>query len=116
MKNVRLMLLTVTAMLLLGMGTVNAQEASTVMITTSTYGKKITLEVVDESNNTVIEEFKMTKEKSDRTYLKIEMDKWIKKGYVLSQAYGYGYAELSGGGSMPSVTNRYDIVILIKKE
>lgn len=110
MKKVKLMLLAVTAMLLVGLGNVNAQASSSVMITTIVSGREITLQVVDEQNNTTSEKSKFTLEKPEQVVLKVEMDKWLKKGYSLSQSYGY-VATTTG-----TVHTRYETVILTKKE
>lgn len=114
MKNVKLMLLAVTAMLFLGMGNVSAQEQhSSVIITTITFGREISLQVVDDQNNTTTEKFKFSTDNPEQAVLKGEMDKWIKKGYSISQAYGYT-APTGGGGAI--VNTRYETVILLKKE
>lgn len=110
MKNVKLILLALTAILFLGIGNVNAQEKSTVMITTViTSGRDITLQVVDDQNNTTTEKFKFSKESSEQAVLKIEMDKWIKKGYEIKQSYGYAFP--LGAGHI-----RYETIILSKEE
>lgn len=89
MKNVKLILLTVTAVLFMGTVNVNAQEKSTVIITTVTVGREITLQTVDDQNNTTSQILKFSTDKPEQVYLKIEMDKWIKKGYEIKQSYGY---------------------------
>jgi hypothetical protein len=112
MKNVKLILLVVTAMLFLGMSNVNAQESSSVMITTITTGRQITLQVVDDQNTTISQEYKFSKNNPEQAILKIEMDKWIKNGYSLSQSYGY-VAVYPG---TVNIATRYETVILTKKE
>ncbi len=110
MKNTKLILLAVTAILFLGIGNVSAQQKSTVIITTITSGREITLQVVDDQDNTTSQVVKFSKDKPEQAYLKIEMDKWLNKGYSLSQSYGYA-SPLGGAGSI-----RYETVILSKDE
>ena len=110
MKNVKLILVAIVAMLFLGMGNVSAQEKSTVIITTVTSGREITLQVVDDQDNTTSQMFKFSKEKPEQAILKIEMDKWIKKGYEIKQSYGYA-SPLGTAGNI-----RYESIILSKEE
>lgn len=114
MKHVKLILLALTAMLFLGIGNVNAQVSSSVVITTITEGKKITLQVVDDQNNVTIEKFKHSEESPEQVFLKIEMDKWIKKGYNISQSYGYSV--VTSGNSTITLNTRYETIILSKTE
>ncbi len=100
-------------MLFLGMGEVNAQESSSVMITTYIAGRKITLQVVDDQNNTTVENFKYSEEIPEQAILKMEMDKWVKKGYNITQSYGYA-ATSGAGGAVSSA--RYETIILTKQE
>lgn len=113
MKNVKLMFLTITAMLFLGMENVNAQNPSSVIITTIIEGKKITLQVVDDQNNITVEKFKYSDETPEQAFLKIEMDKWVKKGYNISQSYGYA---VTSGNNTLIVSIRYETIILSKDE
>jgi len=108
MKNVKLIVLTVSASLFLGIGNLNAQEKSTVIITTITSGSQITLQVVDDQNNTTSQKLKFSVEKPEQACLKVEMDNWIKKGYEIKQSYGY--ASPVGAGNI-----RYDTIILSKE-
>lgn len=110
MKNVKLILLALTAILFWGVGNASAQEKSTVIITTVTSGREITLQVVDDQDNTTSQMFKFSKEKPEQAILKIEMDKWIKKGYEIKQSYGYA-SSLGTAGSI-----RYESIILSKEE
>lgn len=116
MKKVKLILLAVIAMLFLGIGNVSAQEKSTVIITTVSSGREITLQVVDDQDNTTSQMFKFSKEKPEQAILKIEMDKWIKKGYEIKQSYGYtqSYSLVSSSGQI--LSTRYETVILSKTE
>ncbi len=113
MKNVKSTLLIVATMLFLGIGSVSAQNYSSVIITTITLGKGITLQVVDDQNNTTIQKFKHSDEMPEQAILKIEMDKWIKNGYIISESYGY--SSTAGNSSAMSGT-RYETIILSKKE
>lgn len=110
MKNVKLILLALTAILFLGVGNASAQEKSTVMITTVTSGREITLQIVDNQDNTTSQMFKFSKDKPEQAILKIEMDKWIKRGYEIKQSYGYA----SPIGTTGNI--RYETVILSKDE
>ncbi len=108
MKNVKLILIAVVTMLFLGMENVNAQNNSTVMITTVTSGRQITLQVVDDQNNTTSEMLSFRKDKPEQAILKVEMDKWIGKGYEIKQSYGYA-ASIGTTGNI-----RYETIILSK--
>lgn len=110
MKKVRLILVAVVAILFLGMGNVSAQEKSTVIITTVSSGREITLQVVDNQDNTTSQLLRFSKDKPEQAYLKIEMDKWIKKGYEITQSYGYA-SPIGTAGNI-----RYETVILFKEE
>lgn len=110
MKNVKWILVAVVAILFFGMSNVSAQEESTVMITTITSGRQITLQVVDDQNNTISEKLNFSKDIPEQAILKIEMDKWIKKGYEIKQSYGYA----SSIGTTGNI--RYETIILSKDE
>lgn len=99
--------------LLLGIGNLTAQKSSSVMITTITFGKQITVQVVDNENKTTSEDDRVSPEKPEQAYLKMEMDKWIDKGYKINQSYAYS----ASSGSSPYISNiRYETVILTKEE
>lgn len=91
-----------------------AQESSSVMITVITYGKEITLQVIDDQNKVSNEELKFSKDKPEQAILKSEMDKWIKKGYQLSQSYGYVQSGLYMNSSGQISSTRYETLILTK--
>jgi len=107
MKSLKLIFLTLTTIVFFGMGNVNAQEKSTVIITTITSGNQITLQVVDDQNNTTSQKLRFSAEKPEQACLKVEMDNWIKKGYEIKQSYGY--ASPVGAGNI-----RYETIILSK--
>ena len=109
MKNLKLISLTISAILFIGVGNVNAQESSSVIITTVTSGREITLQVVDDQNNTTSQKMKFSIEKPEQAILKTEMDKWLKEGYELKQSYGY--ATPIGAGNI-----RYETIILLKED
>jgi hypothetical protein len=116
MKKLKLIMLAVTAMLFLGMGSVSAQEKSTVIITTVTSGREITLQVVDDQDNTTSQMFKFSKDKPEQAILKTEMDKWIQKGYEIKQSYGYSQSYMQQNSSGTILNTRYETIILFKKE
>lgn len=90
-----------------------AQESSSVMITMISSGKEITLQVVDDQNNVSSTGFKFSKDKPEQTILKAEMDNWIKKGYHLSQSYGYVQSNSLINNSQV-LSTRYETLILTK--
>lgn len=110
MRKLKLIFMALTATLFLGIGSVSAQEKSTVVITTVTSGKEITLQVVDDQDNTTVQALKFSNDKPEQAILKVEMDKWIKKGYEIKQSYGYAVS-IGVAGSI-----RYETIILSKKE
>ncbi len=105
MKNVKLTLLTIVTIMCFGASQLSAQETKTVMITTVTSGWEITLQVIDDQNNTTFEKSRFGKTSPEQLVLKKEMDKWISLGYKLSQSYGYAY-------STGNVSTRYETIIL----
>jgi len=112
MKNVKLIVLTVSAVLFLGVGSLNAQEKSTVMITTITTGREITLQVIDDQNKLTTEKFKFSIENPEQFILKVEMDKWLKMDYNIAQTYGYS----STTGVSSNISTRYETIILSKED
>lgn len=87
MKNVKLILLAVTAMLFLGMGNVSAQEKSTVIITgkTDVIGSRYEIEIIKPDYEV---EKKISKSKEDNFFasMKKEADFWLGQGYKLIEA------------------------------
>lgn len=84
MKNVKLMLLAVIAMLFLGMNNVSAQEKSTVMISGYTYGVKYRIEIIKPDYG--IEQKEHAKDDNILVSIKKEIDYWLNQDYKLVEA------------------------------
>lgn len=90
MKNVKLMLLTITTMLFLGMGNVNAQESKIQSVIISifiegAYHSKYTVEVVKPDYSIESKEY-TSKENNTHVILKQELDKWLEQGYRIVES------------------------------
>lgn len=87
MKKLKLIMLAVTAMLFLGMGSVSAQEKSTVIITgkTDLVGSRYEIEIINPYYEV---EKKISKSKEDNFFasMKKEADFWLDQGYKLIEA------------------------------
>ncbi len=87
MKNTKLMLLAVTAMLFLGIGNASAQQKSTVIITgkTDLVGSRYEIEIIKSDYEV---EKKISKSKEDNFFasMKKEADFWLDQGYKLIEA------------------------------
>ncbi len=83
MKNVKLILLAVTAILFLGMGNVRAQEKSTVLIKAYIVGEYAYVINTVKPDYTSYELKSKTKDENALVALKKELDKWILEGYIL---------------------------------
>lgn len=93
MKNVKLMLLAVIAMLLLGMVNVSAQVSS-VMVSGHVEGKSFSISVIH-PNYEDIEKKYNGKEKSFHVALKEELDKWLQQGYEIIDSSTATYVHYS---------------------
>lgn len=81
MKNLKLMLLSVTALLFLGMGAVNAQTSS-VMVSGYVEGKPFSVSVVHPDYEKTEKKYD-GKDKDFHVVLKEELDKWLRQGYEI---------------------------------
>lgn len=82
MKNVKLILVAVTAMLLFGMGSASAQEKSTVLIKARVIGEYGYVINTVKPDYTTYELKNQTKDENALVALKRELDKWISEGYI----------------------------------
>lgn len=105
MKNVKLIFLAVTAMLFFGIGNVNAQEKSTVLIKARVIGEYAYVINTVKPDYTTYELKNQTKDENALVALKRELDKWISEGYIIVNS------TVSGSFSPTSET----IYILIKE-
>lgn len=89
MKNVKLILLAVTAMLFLGMGNVSAQENKVQSVIISVFAQgvshnKYTVEVVKPDYSVELKEY--TTKDNIHVALKKELDKWLEQGYQIMES------------------------------
>ena len=105
MKNVKLILLTITTMLFLSMENASAQEKSTVLIKASVIGEYGYVINTVKPDYTTYELKNQTKDENALVALKRELDKWISEGYIIVNS------TVSGSFSPTSET----IYILIKE-
>lgn len=83
MKDVKLILVAVMAMLFFGIGNVNAQEKSTVLIKARVIGEYAYVINTVKPDYTTYELKNQTKDENALVALKRELDKWILEGYTL---------------------------------
>ena len=95
MKNVILVVLAIMTMLFLGMGNVNAQEKSSVIITGRTFtgGRTYRIEIVKPNYEVEVRELNF-KEDNFFSFMKKEMDHWISQNYMLKEVI---YTPLEAG-------------------
>ena len=107
MKNVKLILLAVLAMLFLGMGNVSAQEKSTVIITGHTYSNETKYKIETVKPDYEVEKKESSiKETNFFALMKKEVDYWLNQNYKLVEATS---------NSLGPVDQRI-IFVLIKEE
>lgn len=118
MKNVKLMLLAVTAMLFLGIENVNAQETVYIEVWETTTNKKDSKIIVISGDDTIetipIDPFKFLIKENETTngvYVKKEIDKWVKKNFEIKSSFTRTIINAAGIGT-GSVTT----IILSKDE
>lgn len=105
MKKLKLIMLAVTAMLFLGMGSVSAQEKSTVIISYYPYGSvKYRIEII--KPNYEVEYKEIAKGENGLVFTKKEIDYWLNQNYKLSEATT---------NALPSTGEKF-LFILIKEE
>mgnify|MGYP001032214811 CR=1 FL=1 len=91
MKNVKRMLLTITAMLLLGIGSVYSQEQPSVIVSLSVSKHDVTIETIN-PDYSIDKKSYSDKEENISVVLKKELDSWILKGFEIKESTSVPYS------------------------